>query len=460
MGFFSRFRVLGQGEVIEGLITRSINEARRIGGQQRERLRQTMIDFFENNQHAENFYLKDFGFTNRDTLPFVSEPLTQRVIQENSLVYDFVPERRVVNALGKASKREGLLEFYAENPQIDFGIQALEQYQNLLHNVLFRVEFDPYFGKLMVYIETAYLPHFLEHNPLYPAGYSIPVKADTNRKAGTAPEVIYLYVSDGEMYLHDEKGVRVNDVRFPEGRNPYGISTVIDVSPFPASDYWSVGAKALVDCNIVLNVLQQVWAYSFQYATFRQCWGTGISKETAEALRFGFDQLWWANDPQAKFGALESDFNVAGNAEALERWIGRQLDHYNLAMNFSERGNILAGVTLKLKKGRLLKKFKKDAIFWKIFEGRLHRVVAALGRYHGLLRNVDLERDRVIADFVEPVWSVESQEDREDWDWKVKNGLKTWRDYLRAENRDLTPEEADALLKENLGYSRGLKIDE
>ncbi|TVL96426.1 MAG: hypothetical protein CV087_23790, partial [Candidatus Brocadia sp. WS118] len=155
MAFFSRFSVFRQRELIEGLITRSINEARKIGAQQRNTLRQTMIDFFENNQHAEDFYLRQFGFTNRDTLPFVSEPLTQRVIQENSLVYDFVPERRVVNALGKASKREGLLEFYAENPQIDFGIQALEQYQNLLHNVLFRVEFDPYFGKLMVYIETA-----------------------------------------------------------------------------------------------------------------------------------------------------------------------------------------------------------------------------------------------------------------------------------------------------------------
>ncbi len=43
----------------------------------------------------------------------------------------------------------------------------------------------------------------------------------------------------------------------------------------------------------------------------------------------------------------------------------------------------------------------------------------------GLIRNADPEKDRVIADFVEPVWSVESQEDRDDWDWKVKNGPKT-----------------------------------
>jgi len=456
MSFFSRFNVFTQTEVIEGLITRSINDARKIGAQQRNTLRQTMIDFFENNQHAEDYYLKQYGFEKRKSLPFVSEPLTQRVIQENSLVYDFVPERRVVNSQGKASKREGLVEFYAENPQIDFGVQALEQYQNLLHNVLLRVEYDPYFSKIMVYIETAFLPHFMEHNPLYPVGYSIPVKVDTTKKANKMPELIYLYVSDTEMYLHDEEGVRVKDERF-NGKNPYGVSTVIDVSPFPASEYWSLGAKTLVDCNIVLNVLQQVWAYSFQYSTFRQAWGTGITKEIADNLRFGFDEIWWAQDTDAKFGTLEGDdFNISANMDALERWISRQLDHYNISMNFQERGNVIAGVTLKLKKGRLLKKFKKEATFWKIFEQRLHKVIGAVAEYHDLIKNVDLEKDKIISDFIEPTWSVETPEDRDDWDWRVQRGAVNWRDFIRAENRDLTPEEADERLKENLEHTNKL----
>ena len=441
--------------VVDGLLAIPINESRQIGQAQRGHLREMLVDFYEGNQHGKDEYLKQFGFKDRDSLPFYSEPLTSRVVNEISLVYDVPPNRYIVDRNGAKLKQHGYYSFIEDYPFFDFAMQTIERYFNLLDNVLLRIAFDPSANRLRFFVETDYIPHFEPGNPLYPVAYSIVVKEDYNEKVKQY-QPVYLYVDQHQFFYHDEYGAKLTGDEYPSGDHDYGVVPVVDYSVYPVSEYWGIGRKPLVEANRLLNIMELTRFYGIQYQSFDQLFATGMSIEDAGNLRVGPDEIMVNESIEGKFGKIGFSPQIIESEQAMERWLSRTLDHYGLTATFREEGNVFSGVALRVKRQRLLRKHRKDVVFYRYKESEVFERLSAMIRVHPELGIKTWQDVRMISEFPEPQFPVSFTEIKEEWEWKVSKHLKTWQDYLMQENHSLTFEQATEILAKNRERNGGV----
>ncbi len=441
--------------VVDGFLAIPINEARSIGAWQRGHLREMLIDFYEGNQHGKDEYLKQFGFNNRDSLPFYSEPLTSRVIQEISLVYDIPPNRYVLDRNGNQVRKHPFYDFIEQYPFFDFAMQTVEYYFNLLDNVLFRIAFDQDAQRLRFYIESDYIPHFRDGNPLYPVAYSILVKENYDEKVSKY-EPVYLYMDAQQFFYHDAYGRKLNGPQYPSGDHDYGLIPVVDYSIFPVSEYWGIGRKSLVEANRMLNILELTRFYGIQYQSFDQLYAIGMSIDDAGQLRVGPDEIMVNENSEGKFGRIGFSPQILETETAMERWLTRILDHYGVTATFREEGNVFSGVALRIKRQRLTRKHRKDVVYHREKENQIFRLITAMIRVHSELGIKSWGDDdfRLVTQFSKPQFPVSFVEERDEWEWKVSRNIKTWADYLMEENHSLTFEQALEMLEKNRGVNK------
>jgi hypothetical protein len=449
------------------MLEKSVIEERINNAKERGRLREMMIDFYEENQYAKTEYFKQWGFKDIDLLPFFNSRLVRYVADSLSRVYSTFPDRYLVNTRQKEIADDGIQKFFEENPIANLTVKWSERYFNLLGNVLVRFSYDVERKKLYPYIDTDYIPVFpadengVVLNNLYPVGYHIVMPQDENSK--DLQDMIFLFISDTQYFFHDEHGEVWFDPAYPDGRNPYGIMPILDFSIITPSSYWSNGLRSIVElCRMwIVGMLNTSYGQHFQ--SFDQAWTKGLRSEALPKDKDGNPVLQnspftaWDLGDEGEAGLLKPDPKLVESVEMFRGWLNVELFFYGLRAEFRETGNPMSGFAIVVANRQLFEKRRADlSDIFILQEDQLFKVIRAMNDFHRWGYNIP-STSTMITSFAEPETIVEPMEQREQWTFEWENGLARREDYLLKKNKDMKPEEAEQIIKENLEKQKTFK---
>ena len=445
---------------VKQMVENSIAKSRLDSRRQREELREMQLDFYEENQFCKDEYLKKWGFEEKKSLPLFSLRFTKAVIQRTAMVFKTPARRYLVDEAGNELDAPGFDKFRDENSHLHTAMKNLEYMQKLLGNVVIRIEYDPEAKRYNYWVETHYRPEFSDTNNRVPIGYHFPMPINTDNPLASG-RVEWWYMSADEFYIHDGRGT--DDKRahpnFPDMRNPYGILPVIDYSPYPLTDYWSLGAKSLVECNrMVLITLLDIF-HGIHLQMFDQLYVKGIRKPALEKdekarpqLKISTETAWDLGE-DGEAGKIGFEPKIAEAAAYVLDFVNFILNDYGLEAQYKDQANPFSGFALIVKNQALIEQRAGDIDdIYRPKERELFNIIKALDSYHGTGYNIP-DSARMRTDFAEPEFPVEPDEQRKQAEWEFNEGISTPAEYYMQQNPDIDLEEAKKAIQENKAYN-------
>ena len=181
-----------------------------------------------------------------------------------------------------------------------------------------------------------------------------------------------------------------------------------------------------------------------RYQMFGQPFATGVPEADMTA-RAGSDMI--ISLPEgATFGIASPGGNLQAVIEALKFQIELVAQSNHMFVQFAQDGGETpSGIALQIKDLESYEDFKDDIELWRQYENDFYEVEQVVGEAYGIkLPN------KFGVDFIEPDYPKSEQEKvlRDDWD--LKNGQTTLAEIMVRNNKDVTIEEAERKVEENL----------
>lgn len=423
------------------LIKRSIAESLRANKLIKETNRTAQLDFYEGRGNKPE-YLENYGFKNRPVQipkPFLN--LTKNIINRSSLVYKQAPDRKIMT--GK-KQNDAYTEFLAENKKLITGYKYAERYKNLLYNVLYRPMW--YNDRWNPWIETDFVPHFLENDALNPVGYSIYINRDlTQTETGKIEDrEMWMYWSDEFYYWHDSEGNITFDPQYPKGLNPFKRLPFIELRKEDAvNEYWPDGATDLISANQAINVTWCDLIYSQHNQAFNQPWGSGISVEQAGNIRIGADKFIGLSEPEMSLGLLDYNPKIDALISSVKSQIELISSAYNLTTKWAQDGNPASGFSLLVQNRDMIEMREDDVERAEMQEDEIYDIIQIQDEVLNLGNKLP-ERDKknkLMIDFHEISFPINQAEEIDRLEFEYKHNISTPIDTIQSKE-GLTQEEA------------------
>jgi len=417
------------------IIKQSIADLRQANIDIESKTREKLKDFYEDRQLNDE-YLADYGFKEDNgnyLIPMSNYNITKKIIDKISLLYKDQPDYD--NKL--------YTEWNNDNPDMYLAKKTAERYKNLLHHVILRPVF--FNGVIYPYVETDYLAHFTDVNPLIPYGYSIPIKQNVS-DPNAVDEDTYVFWSDQYYFFYDSNGKTYPDEDFPDMNNPYGINPCVEyIKSFPVDQYGGSGAISLVSANEAINVAMADLNLMIHHQAFDQPYGTGMSQDDAVKLKLS-TKLWFAPEG-SNFGLLGFNPKIMETIEAIKFQMSFISNIYNVNINWNIEGDTASGVALKIRNIDLLEAREDDKYFAIAAEKKLYKVIRAMNEYHKL--KPALKDEALIVNFYDMGFPLSVDEQIKKDEHELKYNLTSQVELIQRKDPDLDDEQAKQRIQEN-----------
>ena len=434
--------------------------------EQDKAIRVKLKNFYDGNQ-VNHDYLYKYGFKCDDKeilLPFGATNITKKIIDKTSLLYKEQPKIR----LDPVEKDDPYVQWIAENPDINIAKTTAERYKNLLHVILFAPLYfyrkwessgDTHIiAEWRYFIETDFIPHFHEDDPLHPFGYSILIKSNPNNqdKNQEKPQR-WMFWSDNYYFFHDNTGksFAADETDF---KNPFGVNPYIELRKnYPVDQYDSHGALDLVQTNQQINIAMADLNLMIHHQAFDQPYGTGISPEDAKDIEIGPHKLPIVSG-EGDLKLLGYNPEIAATIEAIRFQIHTIAWVYNVSIDWSIEGTSASGVALKIKNIDLLEAREDDVKFAVAAEKKIYDVIQKQHTHYKSVKKLkdDItlpDKSSVLVNFEDIDFPLSEEErikqDEHEFKWNISTPL----DSIMAKDRDL--DEKEAMVK----YLKNKKIN-
>lgn len=438
------------------LIKESIARARQENKAINETNRDKLDDFYHGRQYKAE-YLENYGHKDSQ-IPLTHLNITKKIIDKISLIYKYQPDRQLIPEMEKDKYQE----FIVQNPFLNVELKRAERLKNLFGNVLFRPMY--YNNKWNFWIETEWIPHFLEGNALVPIGYSIPVKRETTEteRGKIDDRQWYMYWSDEFYYWHDDDGMIKYDSEYPDGLNPFGRLPFLELRQDSAiNEYWPEGVIDLVDANEAINVALNDINYAVHFQAFNQPYGKGITQDQASTIKFGASNLIGLSEPDMELSLLNYSPQLTPAMEVVRKQIEMIGNMYNVNIQWSLQGTPPSGFSLLVQNIDLLEAREDDVNYAEVYEQEIYKIIQVQDKVLKLgLGLPELsEKTKLVIDFQEINFPVNQKEEIERWNWEIENNIKTPIDYIQS-SQGLTEEEAEERYIQNKAVNERLSFRE
>ncbi len=446
--------------IVNDVIKESILTGREKVRNDRIKLRQKQLDFYQDNQHAEASYFAQYGFSKKQKLPYVSSGLTTRVINKRSLVYKEAPMRVLLDANGTPIEKDSFNQFTSDHPEFQRILKKAERHHELLNNCLLRWTWSEDAGFLW-YVETEYDPIFSSDNEIYPIGYKIPLPPQVNGKKIVDP--MWLCISDEEYFYVNKAGVKSFDPQYKDGKNPYNIMPIVDYSDPDIDSYWTTGSKSLVEVNQNLNLALFAALHGIRFQSFSQLWAKIRDAEKLPKNSDGVPELTVGHDKAVQLGANDElgvlNFQPAltETMEFIERWLNMELSNYGMKASFKEQGNPQSGFALVVSNQELLEARQDKLDHYRPIETRNMKILSAMSDAHKLPYKIP-EGASLQTKFVKPEFPKSQDEIGTQREQDFKWNLSTPVDWLMERFPGMTEDEALEKLRKNKKVNQELGL--
>ena len=420
---------------VEQIIQESVKDAKlEIEKARRMEIRR-LLDYYtgtETDKYIDEYFSAD-AFRE---IPLYNANFTRRFVNKMSRIYTVGASRNMGDQYGYLTRKKDARLKHVERMTRLCGTIATQ--------VIYRDDLTkPCFDYRPIYYFTA---HFGD-NPFVPTAITYPILFGVDDPSVTE-KLQYAYW-DSERYVHYDEDGNIMD----EYDHGYGVIPFLFTHKEELIDSFFVeGATDIAGCNEQVNITMTELQLGLRFQMFGQPFITGLNGDKA-LERAGSDTI--LDLPEgANFGIVSPSGNIESVIENVKFQIDLVAQNNHLYVQFAQDGGETpSGIALKIKDLERFEDYQDDLDLWNMYEHDLYEVEKAIAGYNGISLPEELN-----VDFNEPEYpkTVRDQIDLDNH--RLANNLTTQGKLLAEYNKDLTIEEADAIIQENKQKNEKLSL--
>ena len=421
---------------VEQIIQESIKESKLQIEKARRLETRKLLDYYtgtETDKYIEEYFSAD-AFRE---IPLYNANFTRRFVNKMSRIYTVGASRNMGEQYAHLSRKKDARMKHVERMTRLCGTIATQ--------VIYRDDLTtPCFDYRPVYYFSA---HFDDNNPFVPSAITYPILSGVDDPSVTE-KLQYAYW-DSEIYIHyNEDGMIINEYEHGYGVIPFLFTHKEEL----IDSFFVEGATDVMSCNEQVNITMTELQLGLRFQMFGQPFITGLNGDKA-LERAGSDTI--LDLPEgANFGIVSPSGNIESVIENVKFQIDLVAQNNHLYVQFAQDGGETpSGIALKIKDLERFEDYQDDLELWNMYEHDLYEVEKAIAGYNGITLPEELN-----VDFNEPEYpkTVRDQIDLDNH--RLANNLVTQGKLLVEYNKDLTIEEADAIIEENKQKNEKLSL--
>ena len=409
----------------DNFIKQSIQDVKLLRLQQKRKEIEVYLNFYTGTSIHQ--YIKPYF----DAVPFQEVP-----VYEMNITKKFINKMSKIYTLGAVRNANKKYAHYTRRKDTDF--KHIERMTRLLGTIAVQVTYkDDIFSYHPIYF---FIPHFDPSDPFNPIAISYPLLSPVDDPNHVIGNERFAYIDD-EVYIeYDESG----NITLEEPHGLGKMPIVFTHREHQVDSFFVEGASDIINCNTHVNITLTEMQLGLRYQMFGQPFATGVPEADMTA-RAGSDMI--ISLPEgANFGIASPGGNLQSVIEALKFQIELVAQSNHMFVQFAQDGGETpSGIALQIKDLESFEDFKDDIELWRQYEQDFYEIEQLVGQAY----NIKLPNKFGI-DFIEPEYPMSEQDKILRDDWALKNGQKTLAEIMVRDNKDITIEEAERKIEENI----------
>jgi hypothetical protein len=386
---------------------------------------ETYLNFYTGTSIYE--YIKPYF----DAMPFQEVPT-----YEINITKKFINKMSKIYTLGAARNVNKKYDFYTRKKNLSF--KHIERMTRLLGTVATHVVFSG--DKFSYHPIYFFIPHFDPVDPFNPVAISYPLASPVDDPGYTIGNQTFAYLDDESYVEYDENGNIIKE----EIHNLGVLPVVFTHREHQVDSFFVEGASDIINCNTHVNITLTEMQLGLRYQMFGQPFATGVPE--AEMTARGGSDMIISLPEGANFGIAMPGGDISAVVEAVKFQIELLAQSNHMFVQFAQDGGETpSGIALQIKDLESFEDFKDDIELWRQYENDFYDVEKSISSAQG----VKLPNKFGI-DFIEPEYPKSEAEKIQRDDWDLKHGQTTIAEIMVRNNKDITIEEAERKIQENL----------
>jgi hypothetical protein len=411
--------------MIEQMLREKLLEAKLMMSHERRDEIRKYLDYYSgvSTDQYINSYFNGDAFSE---IPPTLTNFTRKFINKISRIYTLGAKRNVGD---KTEQYETLI------PAKDVRMKHSERMTRLLGTIANRVYWA---DGVFEYRPLYYFESYFEDNPFEPSGIIYPLLNNT-ADLSNADSLQWEYWTSDKYGIMDEEGKTLD-----EQDNPYGIMPFVFTHREDQIDSFFVeGASDIVNCNEQVNIALTEMNLGMRFNMFGQPWVTGLRADQSmlragsnTILDMGEDGAYNITSPQGNI--QEAIDNIKFQMELVAR-------NNQLWIQWAESGGeVPSGISLMIKDMERKEDYYDDIALWRLYERNFYNVERVIAEYNGISMPEEFGVDFQEVEYPK---TVQDQIMKDTFD--IQNNLTTRAKIMVRDNKDLSLDQAQAIIEEN-----------
>ena len=406
------------------LIRQSIQDAKlqRLSAKRKEI--ETYLNFYTGTSIHQ--YIKPYF----DAIPFQEVP-----VYEMNITKKFINKMSKIYTLGATRNVSKKYTSYTKKKDVSF--KHIERMTRLLGTIATQVTYEE--DKFCYHPIYFFIPHFDPSDPFNPIAISYPLMSPVDDPSYGFGDEAFAYIDDEYYIEYDKDG----NILKEEVHNLGKLPVVFTHREHQIDSFFVDGASDIINCNTHVNITLTEMQLGLRYQMFGQPWATGVPEADMTA-RAGSDMI--ISLPEgANFGIASPGGNLQAVIDSIKFQIELLAQSNHMFVQFAQDGGETpSGIALQIKDLESFEDFKDDIELWRQYENDFYEIEQLVGKPYVKLPN------KFGIDFLEPEYPKSEAEKIQRDDWDLKNGQTTLAEIMVRNNKDITMEEAERKIEENL----------
>jgi len=351
---------------------------------------------------------------------------TRKFINKISRIYSLGANRNV----GDATER-----YLQLTPTKDVRMKHSERMTRLVGTIANRVY---WVGDSFDYRPIYYFEAYFDDNPFQPSAITYPL-LNNSSDLSDATNLQWEYWDSEKYGMMDEEGQIME-----EFENPYGIMPFVFTHREDQLDSFFVeGASDVVNCNEQVNIALTEMNLGMRFNMFGQPWVTGLRADQS-MLRAGSNTILDMGEDGA-YNITSPSGNIQEAIDNIKFQIELVASNNHLWIQWAESGGeVPSGISLMIKDMERKEDYYDDIALWRLYEQDLYNVERVIADYNGVALPEEFGVDFQEIEYPK---TVADQIMKDTFD--IQNNLTTRAKIMVRDNKDLSLDQAQAIIEEN-----------
>jgi hypothetical protein len=453
----------------ELIIREVLQQAKILNEDGRKLQAEKRLDIYKDNWkiHLKDEIDKQFSKKTRDKIKQMiddSVNIPKRIVNDISLVYQKEANRNYVVGENedKSDKTDERYQEIIQKIPTDIILQEVNRFTNLLNECLIyivprnnTIEYDILTPDQVEVFQD-------DENPTEPMAILFhQTKMDT--VDDTEIRKVYWDVFGNHIVFNEDDQVlkkMENPYTDPNNKDRTILPFVIFHKNYPKDCIWDrTSGNDLFSAAIQVGVLLTYLNYALKTNSFKQMWGTGISKKNAPA-EITMDQMHpvFDQNTESKFGLFDHQVDFEKIISTIIKKISLIANNWGLSLdNFKLTLSAESGFALRIRNFGLEKVVMEQKKFYRHYENQLFEKTKIVNNT-AYPKSKIKEEGKFSVDFAEMVYPENPEENRKQWSFDLKLGAKNILQYIMEVNPDIKDDvTAEETLLENIRINREIE---